>query len=132
MVRQTPYSFGYVELVYALSNRMTYGTVQNATGQFVKASPASVSAAAASIADRIPDDFRMSITNAPGAGAYPIASFTWLLIPLQSPDAAKGRLLKDFLRWMLQKGEPEASGLGYAPLPQPLANKVNGAIEYLK
>lgn len=132
MVRQTPYSLGYVELVYALNNRMTFGAVQNAAGQFVRASPESVSAAAASIADRIPDDFRMSITNAPGAGAYPIASFTWLLVPMQSPDAAKGKVLRDFLGWMLQHGEAEASGLGYAPLPAPLAVKVKGAIAFLK
>ena len=132
MVRQTPFSFGYVELVYALSNRMTFGRVQNTAGRFVKASSESVSAAAASIADRVPDDFRMSITNAPGAGAYPIASFTWLLIPLQSPDKAKGKVLKDFLEWMLQHGEAEASDLGYAPLPAPLAIKVKGALAYLR
>lgn len=132
MVRQTPYSIGYVELVYAVSNRMTYGSVQNASGQFIKATPGSVSAAAASIADRIPADFRMSMTNAPGAEAYPIASFTWLLIPLNSPDAAKGRILKDFLKWMLDHGESEATGLAYAPLPNPVAVKVAGAINYLK
>ena len=132
MVRNSPFSFGYVELIYAVQNKMEFGVVQNAAGKFVKASTESVSAAAAGAARNMPNDFRVSITNAPGAGSYPISSFTWLLIPLQSADPAKGKALKDFLHWMLEHGESEAAGLTYAPLPAAVAQKVNGAINYLK
>lgn len=131
MVRNSPYSFGYVELIYAAQNKMLYGQVKNAAGKFVKASTASVTAAAAA-APKMPDDFRVSITNAPGEGSYPIASFTWLLIPLQSPDPAKGKVLHDFLVWMLDHGEQEAAPLSYAPLPKPVADKVRGALNYIK
>ena len=132
MVRNSPYSFGYVELIYAVQNKMGFGVVKNAAGKFVKASTESVSAAAAGAAKNMPNDFRVSITNAPGAASYPNSSFTWLLIPLQSSDPAKGKVLKDFLHWMLEHGESEAAGLTYAPLPQPVAVKVAGAINYLK
>ena len=132
MVRNSPFSFGYVELIYAVQNHMNYGVVKNAAGKFVKASTDTVSAAAAGAAKSMPNDFRVSITNAPGAEAYPISSFTWLLIPMQSPDAKKGAVLKDFLKWMLEHGESEAAGLTYAPLPKPVADKVAGAINYLK
>lgn len=132
MVRNSPYSFGYVELIYAVQNKMSYGVVKNAAGKFIKASTETVTAAAAGAAKNMPNDFRVSITNAPGAEAYPISSFTWLLIPLQSPDAAKGKVLKDFLHWMLEHGEAEAAALTYAPLPKPVAMKVSGAIQYLK
>ncbi len=132
MVRNSPYSFGYVELIYALQNHMSFGTVKNPSGKFVKASPETVSAAAAGAAKNMPNDFRVSITNAPGADSYPISSFTWLLIPLKSADPAKGKVLHDFLEWMLEHGESEASALAYAPLPQPVAVKVSGALNYLK
>ncbi len=132
MVRQSPYSFGYVELIYAIQNKMSYGVVKNPAGKFVKASPETVSAAAAGAAAHMPNDFRVSITNAPGADSYPISSFTWLLVPLQSKDAQKAAVLKDFLKWMLEHGESEASALAYAPLPAPVAAKVQGAIGYLK
>jgi phosphate transport system substrate-binding protein len=132
MVRNSQFSFGYVELIYALQNKMSYGTVKNPAGKFVKASTDTVSAAAAGAAKNMPNDFRVSITNAPGADAYPVSSFTWLLIPVKSADAKKGEILKDFLKWMLEHGESEASGLAYAPLPQPVALKVSGAISYLK
>ena len=132
VVRETPFSFGYVELIYAAQNHMTYGSVKNSAGKFVKASPESVTAAAAGAAKNMPNDFRVSITNAPGADAYPISSFTWLLVPLQSPDAKKGQVLKEFLKWMLAHGESEASSLSYAPLPPSVAMKVSGAINYLK
>ena len=132
MVRNSPYSFGYVELIYAVQNKMSFGTVQNPAGKFVKASPETVSAAAAGAAKSMPNDFRVSITNAPGADSYPVSSFTWLLIPTRSPDAKKGEILRDFLKWMLEHGEPEAVGLSYAPLPQAVAVKVSGAINYLK
>jgi phosphate transport system substrate-binding protein len=132
MIRNSPFSFGYVELIYAVQNKMEYGVVQNKDGKFIKASTETVSAAAAGAAKNMPNDFRVSITNAPGATSYPISSFTWLLIPLQSSDPAKGKILKDFLHWMLDHGESEAAGLTYAPLPAPVAMKVNGAINYLK
>jgi phosphate transport system substrate-binding protein len=132
MVRNSPYAFGYVELIYALQNKMSFGDVKNPAGKFVKASPATVSAAAAGAAKNMPNDFRVSITNAPGAESYPVSSFTWLLIPTKSVDAKKGEILRDFLKWMLAKGESEATGLAYAPLPESVATKVNGAINYLK
>ena len=132
MVRNSPYAFGYVELIYALQNKMSFGDVKNPAGKFVKASPATVSAAAAGAAKNMPNDFRVSITNAPGAESYPVSSFTWLLIPTKSADAKKGEILRDFLKWMLAKGESEATGLAYAPLPEAVATKVSGAINYLK
>ena len=132
MVRNSPYSFGYVELIYAIQNKMAYGTVKNPAGKFVKASTDTVSAAAAGAAKNMPNDFRVSITNAPGADAYPISSFTWLLIPVKSADPAKGKVLRDFLQWMLEHGESEAASLAYAPLPKPVEVKVAGAINYLK
>lgn len=132
MVHNTPYSCGYIELIYALQNHMAFGSVRNSSGHFVRASTASVSAAAASVAQTMPDDFRTSITNAPGEDAYPIASLTWLLVPLQSADAAKAGVLKDFLRWMLRVGEGEAAASSYAPLPAAVAAKVSDAIQYLR
>lgn len=131
MIRNTPYAFGYVELIYAMQNHMLFGLVKNADGKFIKASPETVTAAAAGAAKNMPDDFRTSITNAPGADSYPIASYTWLLIPLHSPDPAKGKVLVDFLRWMIQKGEAEATSLDYAPLPKNVEMKVWGASNYL-
>jgi len=118
MVRNSPYSFGYVELIYAMQNKMEFGLVRNPAGKWVPASVASVTAAAAGAAKSMPADYRVSITNAPGPDAYPIASFTWLLIPIQSADPAKGKVLNAFLTWMLDHGEAEAPGLDYAPLPK--------------
>ncbi|MDE1162987.1 MAG: phosphate ABC transporter substrate-binding protein PstS [Acidobacteriaceae bacterium] len=132
MVRSSPFSFGYVELIYAVQNHMSFGTVKNPAGKFVKASTEAVTEAAAGAAAHMPNDFRVSITNAPGANAYPISSFTWLLIPMQSQDPKKAAVLKDFLKWMLEHGESEAAGLTYAPLPKNVAIKVSGAINYLK
>ena len=132
MVRQSPYSFGYVELIYAVTNKMQYGLVRNASGKFVKASTDGVTAAAAAAAKAIPNDYRVSITNAPGADSYPISSFTWLLIPVQSKDASKGKALQDFLTWMLDKGESEAAGLSYAPLPKQVQDKVRLTIKQIK
>ena len=131
MIRNSPFSFGYVELIYAVQNKMSYGEVKNAAGNWVKASTEGVSAAAASVASNLPADYRVSITNAPGADAYPISSFTWLLIPVQSQDPAKGKVLHDFLVWMLDKGEGEAAGMTYAPLPQPVADRVRQTIEQI-
>lgn len=132
MIRNTPGSFGYVELIYAVQNKMSYGDVKNAAGKYVKASTESVSAAAAASAKVIPADYRISITNAAGAGSYPISSFTWLLIPNPAPDAAKGKVLHDFLVWMLDKGQSEAASMTYAPLPKNVVDKVRQTINTIK
>src|SRR5215212_699640 len=116
LVRQTPGAIGYVELVYALHNNIAFGAVQNSAGNFVKASPESVTAAAAGA--KIPDDFRVSITNASGANAYPIASFTWLLLRHNSPDRTRTAAMTAFLQWALTDGQADSARLGYAPLPQ--------------
>jgi phosphate transport system substrate-binding protein len=126
LVRQTDGAIGYVELIYALGNGIPYGAVKNAAGVYVKASIQGVSAAAASA--KIPADYRVSITNAPGKDSYPISSFTWLLIPQHSQDASKGRVLKNFLTWMLDKGEAEATSKAYAPLPAAVIARVRGTI----
>ncbi len=128
MVRQMQGSIGYVELIYAVQNNISYGTVKNASGNFVKASLDSVTAAAASVKN-MPADFRVSITNAPGKDAYPISSFTWLLIPLQSKDKAKGKILADFLNWMVDDGQKMTAPLTYAPLPETVVQKVKSAIK---
>jgi len=130
LIRQIPGSIGYIELIYAVQNKIPYGSVQNAAGAFVKASLDSTTAAAATA--KMPADFRVSITNAPGKNAYPIASFTWLLIPVQSKDPAKGKILKDFLVWMLDKGEPMASELTYAPLPKQVAAMVRKEVQQIR
>jgi len=131
MIRQLPGSIGYVELIYAVQNNIPYGSVRNSAGVFVKASLESVTAAAAS-APKMPPDFRVSITNAPGKDAYPISSFTWLLIPAQSKDPAKGKILADFLGWMVTDGQKLTSALSYAPLPDNVAAKVKEAIKQVK
>ncbi len=128
MVRQSPYSFGYVELIYAVQNKMPFGSVRNASGKFVKASTQGVTDAAAAAAKTMPADFRVSITNAAGPTSYPISSFTWLLIPVHSTDPAKAKALQGFLNWMLDHGEGEASELSYAPLPKPVQDSVRRAI----
>lgn len=132
MVRQSPFSFGYVELIYAKANNMQFGAVKNSAGKFLKASPEGVTAAAAAAAKAIPNDYRVSITNAAGADSYPISSFTWLLIPIQSKDPAKGKALQGFLQWMLDSGEAEASGMTYAPLPKQVLDKVRLTIKQVK
>jgi phosphate transport system substrate-binding protein len=123
LVRQLPGALGYVELIYALQNKISYGAVKNPAGTWVKASIAGVTEAAASV-KQLPADYRVSITNAPGKEAYPISSFTWLLVPVRSPDAAKGKVIKDLLSWIVTSGESEVSALSYAPLPKSVATKV--------
>jgi phosphate transport system substrate-binding protein len=130
-IRQLQGSIGYVELIYAVQNNISYGSVQNAAGVFLKASLESVTAAAAS-APKMPADFRVSITNAPGKDSYPISSFTWLLIPAQSKDPAKGKILADFLNWMVDDGQKMVAALTYAPLPEAVAQKVKEAIKQVK
>jgi len=130
LVRQLPGSIGYVELIYAMQNHISFGEIKNAAGNWVKASIAGVTEAAASV-KQIPADYRVSITNAPGAQAYPISSFTWILVPLHPQDAAKGKVLKDFLNWMLNSGQSEVSGLYYAPLPKELVAKEHVTVNNL-
>ena len=131
MIRQLPGSIGYVELIYAVQNNIPYGIVKNAAGNFVKATLESVTAAAAS-SPKMPADFRVSITNAPGKDAYPISSFTWLLIPEQSKDPAKGKILADFLNWMVTDGQKMTGALSYAPLPEGVVQKEKEAIKLVR
>jgi phosphate transport system substrate-binding protein len=123
LVRQLPGAIGYVELTYALQNHMSSGPVKNAAGNYIKASIDGVTESAASV-KQMPADFRVSITNAPGANAYPISSFSWILAPTNSSDPAKGKVIKDLLSWIINSGENEVSALSYAPLPKNVADKV--------
>ena len=116
LVKQTPGAIGYVELIYALQNKIPFGAVQNKAGTFVTASLDSVTAAAAGVT--VPDDFRVSITNAPGKDVYPVSSFTWLLVQEAPKDVQRSRILVDFIRWALTDGQKYAAQLGYAPLPK--------------
>jgi phosphate transport system substrate-binding protein len=123
LVKQTPNSIGYVELLYAIQNKMGYGSVKNSAGTFVKAELTTVTEAAEGAAKDMPDDFRVSITNAPGKNAYPISTFTWLLIPDKIENPAKKKAITDFLKWMLTTGQKYAAPLSYAPLPAPVVKK---------
>jgi len=123
LVKQTPGAIGYVELIYAVQNQIPYGRVRNSAGAFVKAELASVTAAAAGFAKTMPEDFRVSITNPPGKAAYPICSFTYLLVPTRIEDANKKRVIKDFLNWMLNDGQKAAEPLSYARLPKEVVAK---------
>jgi phosphate transport system substrate-binding protein len=117
LVTQTPGSIGYVELIYALQNKISYGVVQNMAGEFVKATEQSVSAAAAAAAGKMPADFRVSITNAEGKGVYPMSSFTWLLLYENPKDKAAAKTMIEFMKWALTDGQKYCADLGYAPLP---------------
>jgi phosphate transport system substrate-binding protein len=127
-VKNTPNTIGYVELIYAVQNNIPYGTVKNSSGNFVKADLAGVTAAASGAAKEMPDDFRVSITNAPGKTAYPISSFTWLLIPQKFQDAGKRDAIKGFLKWMLTDGQNSVEALSYAKLPKEVVEKEKKAI----
>ena len=129
-IRQIEGSIGYVELIYALQNKIPFGVVKNSAGNFVKASLDTTTAAAKGA--KIPNDYRVSITNAPGSDAYPIATFTWLLIPLKPTDQAKGKILVDFLNWMLNDGQKETTELSYAPLPPEVASRVKETVKALQ
>jgi phosphate transport system substrate-binding protein len=118
LVKQTPGSIGYVELIYAIQNKIDYGSVQNMAGEFVRCSIDAVTAAAAVAAKQMPPDFRVSITNAPGPGVYPISSFTWLLLYENAKDKQKSKVMVDFVKWALTDGQKFAKDLGYAPLPE--------------
>ena len=132
LLKQTPDSIGYVELIYAIQNSLPYGTVKNSSGEFIKASLAGVSAAAAGAAKSMPEDFRVSITNPPGKDAYPISSFTWLLIPAQIQDPAKKTAIKDFLTWMLTSGQQFSEPLAYAKLPKEVVAKEQKAVALIQ
>jgi len=132
IVKQTPNSIGYVELIYVLQNKMAYGSVRNAAGVFLKADLESVTEAAAATANSMPADFRVSITNPPGKKAYPIATFTYLLIPSKIDDQGKNKAIVTFLRWMLKDGQKYAGALGYAPLPKEVVAKEEKQIALIK
>src|SRR5947208_8621501 len=129
-VKQTPGAIGYVELIYAVQNKMPYANVKNAAGQFMKATIDSVTAALATA--EIPDDFRFSMTNAPGKDAYPICGATWLLVYEQQKDPAKGKKLVEFLKWAAKDGEKMAKDLDYAPLPETVQERVLKRIDDIK
>jgi phosphate transport system substrate-binding protein len=131
LVSQTPGSLGYVELIYASQNTISYGAVQNSAGEFVKASVDAVTKAAAAAAANMPADFRVSITNAEGAGAYPISSFTWLLLYQQPMDKASSRAMVDFVRWALTDGQTFCAELGYAPLPAAVVTLEEAALQQI-
>ena len=132
LVQQTPYALGYVELIYAIQNHIPYGKVQNSSGKYIKADLAGVTAAAASVANNMPEDFRVSITNPSGATSYPISSFTWLLIPSRIADPAKREAIKGFLKWMLTDGQNYNEGLAYARLPKAVAAREMKAIALIQ
>lgn len=123
LLKQTPNSIGYVELIYAAQNKITYGAVKNAAGNFVKADLASVSEAAAAAAKTMPEDFRVSITNAPGKNAYPISSFTWLLLPEKFKEGTKRDAMKNFVKWAITDGQNDVEALSYAKLPKEVVDK---------
>ena len=123
LVKQTPGAIGYIELIYVLQNNMTFGDVQNSSGEFVRASLDSVTEAAAGAVANMPDDFRVSITNAPGKDAYPISSFTWILLNQNPTDKVRGRIMVEFMKWALTDGQKEAPPLHYAPLPKEVVDR---------
>jgi phosphate transport system substrate-binding protein len=128
LIKQTPNSIGYVELIYAAQNKVPYGSVKNSAGTFVKADLASVTEAASGSVKTMPEDFRVSITNAPGKNAYPISSFTWLLIPEKFKDTGKRDAMKKFLNWAITDGQGSAESLSYAKLPKEVVDKELKAI----
>jgi phosphate transport system substrate-binding protein len=132
LVKQTPGAIGYVELIYALQNKIAYGSVLNVAGESVKATVASVTAAAAAAATQMPADFRVSITNAPGKGVYPISSFTWILLYENAKDKAQAKTMVDFMKWALTDGQKFAGDLGYAPLPETVVKLEMAALAKIK
>jgi phosphate transport system substrate-binding protein len=132
LVKQTPGSIGYVELIYAIQNKIDYGSVQNAAGEFVRSSIPAVTAAAAAAVQSMPKDFRVSITNAPGKGVYPISSFTWILLYENPKDKAQSKMMVDFMKWALSDGQKFATELGYAPLPAELVKLELAALATIK
>ena len=133
-VKQTPGAIGYVELAYAKQNKLPSAAIQNASGNFIVPSPEGMTAAAAGVAEKLTGntDYRLSIVNAAGANAYPISSFTWILVYSQQADSVKGRKLRDFLRWALTEGESQAAALDYAPLPASMATRLTARLDSIK
>jgi phosphate transport system substrate-binding protein len=132
IIRDTSYSIGYVELIYAVQHKLMYGRVRNSSGVFVKADLASIAAAAAADSTSLPPDFRVSISNGPGKTTYPISSFTWLLVPDRIEDPAKKAAMVDFLKWMLSQGQSMVEGLSYARLPRGVVIRELKAIAAIK
>ena len=132
LVKQTPGTIGYVELIYAIQNKIPFGSVQSADGEFLQASLESVTAAAAGAAKSMPADFRVSITNAPGKGAYPISSFTWLLFYEKPTDKQRGKIMVDFMKWALTDGQKYCAELGYSPLPKEVVALVAEALKKIQ
>ena len=132
LIAATPNSIGYIELTYAIRGKLSFGQVQNAAGHFVKAELWSVTAAAAESANTMPDDFRVSITNAPGENAYPVSSFTWMLVPVKIADATKRQALVAFLNWGLTDGQTFADSLSYSRLPDAVVKKTQSAISRIQ
>ena len=132
LLKQTQNSIGYVELIYAEQNKMPYASIKNSAGNFVKPTLDSITEAAAAAAKDMPADFRVSITNAAGMNAYPISTFTWMLIPTQFPDANKAKAMKGFLQWMLTDGQKDTFTLTYAPLPKEVVAKVLNQIQMVR
>ena len=132
LVTQTPGAIGYVELIYALQNKISYGSVQNAAGEFVRASVDAVTKAAAGASANMPSDFRVSITNAPGKSVYPISSFTWLLLYENAKDKAQAKIMVDFMKWALTDGQKYCADLGYAPLPASIVKLEMAALAKIK
>lgn len=132
LVKQTPGAIGYVELIYALQNHIDYGAVQNAAGKFLRATIDGVTAAAAGAASAMPADFRVSITNAPGDGAYPISSFTWMLFYANPKDKASAKTMVEFMKWALTDGQKFTKDLGYAPLPASVVRLEMDALKKIK
>ena len=132
LVKQTPGAIGYVELIYALQNKIAYGSVLNAAGESVKASVQSVTTAAAEASKAMPADFRVSITNAPGKGVYPISSFTWILLYENAKDKNQAKTMVDFMKWALSDGQKFAPDLGYAPLPDAVVKMELAALAKIK
>ncbi len=132
LVKQTPGAIGYVELIYALQNKIAFGSVRSHDGEFVRASIESVSAAASAAADKMPEDFRVSITNAPGKNVYPVSSFTWLLLYESAKDKERSRLMVDFVKWALTEGQKYCGDLGYAPLPEGVVKLEMEALNRIK
>jgi phosphate transport system substrate-binding protein len=132
LVKQTPGALGYVELIYALQNKISFGAVKNLDGEFVTASVESVTSAASAAASQMPADFRVSITNAPGKGVYPISSFTWLLLYENAKDKNRSKIMVDFVKWALSDGQRFAPELGYAPLPEAVVKLELTALDRIK
>lgn len=132
LIKEKPYAIGYLQVTYAVEGRIPFGLVQNSTGNFVRADSGTITAAAAATAANMPDDFRVSITNAADESAYPISSFTWLLVPEHIGDQAKRKAITGFLRWVLSDGQKYAGALHYAPLPGDVANRVVKAVDRIQ